>query len=209
MKKEYNLEEKKKFENELYLQGCLYVGGSDEVGRGPLAGPVVCAAVIMPKDSAIIGIDDSKKLSEKKREQLFQEILKTAIDYNIEFVYENEIDELNILNATKLCMAKAINGLKVKPDVMLIDALDGLDINCKSKPIIKGDSLSYSIGAASILAKVTRDRYMVELDKKYPGYGFAQNKGYGTKLHMDMLRQIGPCEIHRKSFIKFLDQKEA
>lgn len=206
MKKEYNLDEKKKIENQLYLKGYNFVGGADEVGRGPLAGPVVCAAVILPKDCAIIGIDDSKKLTEKKREQLYDEIIKQAVAYNIEFVSEKEIDELNILQATKLCMAKAINGLKVKPDIMLVDALDGLNVDCKTKAIVHGDALSYSIGAASIIAKVTRDRFMIELDKKYPEYGFAKNKGYGTKVHMDALRQIGPCEIHRRSFIKFLDE---
>lgn len=206
MKKEYNLDEKKKIENQLYLEGYNFVGGADEVGRGPLAGPVVCAAVILPKDCAIIGIDDSKKLTEKKREQLYDEIIKQAVAYNIEFVSEKEIDELNILQATKLCMAKAINGLKVKPDIMLVDALDGLNVDCKTKAIVHGDALSYSIGAASIIAKVTRDRFMIELDKKYPEYGFAKNKGYGTKVHMDALRIVGPCEIHRRSFIKFLDE---
>ena len=206
MKKEYNLEEKKKFENQLYQEGYVYIGGVDEVGRGPLAGPVVCAAVILPEDCSIIGIDDSKKLTEKKRDELFEIIKEQAICYNIEFVDEKEIDELNILQATKKCMAKAINGLEVKPDIMLVDALDGLDISCNAKPIVHGDALSYSIGAASILAKVTRDRYMVELDSKYPQYGFAKHKGYGTKQHMDALREYGPCEIHRRSFIKFLDK---
>jgi len=206
MKKEYNLEEKKKYEIELYNKGYKLIGGVDEVGRGPLAGPVVCAAVILPKDCEIIGIDDSKKLTEKKRNELFEEIKKQAISYNIEFVSEKEIDELNILNATKRCMEKAINNLSVKPDMMLIDAVTGLNINCDSKSIIKGDAVSYSIGAASILAKVTRDRYMEELDEKYPEYGFKKHKGYGTKLHMDTLREIGPCEIHRRSFISFLDK---
>ena len=206
MKKEYNLEEKKKFEKELYLQGYKLIGGVDEVGRGPLAGPVVCAAVILPENCEIIGIDDSKKLSEKKRNLLFDEIKKHAISYNIEFVSEKEIDELNILNATKKCMEKAINNLQIKPDIMLVDAVTGLNINCPSKSIIKGDALSYSIGAASILAKVTRDRYMEELDNKYPEYGFKKHKGYGTKQHMDKLREIGPCEIHRRSFIGFLNK---
>ena len=206
MKKEYNLEEKKKFETELYNNGYKLIGGVDEVGRGPLAGPVVCAAVILPENCEIIGIDDSKKLSEKKRNLLFDEIKKQAISYNIEFVSEKEIDELNILNATKKCMEKAINNLPIKPDIMLVDAVTGLNLNCESKSIIKGDSLSYSIGAASILAKVTRDRYMEELDSKYPQYGFKMHKGYGTKLHMDKLREIGPCEIHRRSFIGFLDK---
>lgn len=206
MKKVYNLEEKKKIENELYQNGFDFIGGADEVGRGPLAGPVVCAAVILPKDCAIEGIDDSKKLSEKKREELYQKIIDEAVAYSIEFVFHDEIDEINILQATKKCMAKAINNLKVEPDMMLIDALTGLEINCPSKGIIHGDAVCYSIGAASIIAKVTRDRYMVDMDKIYPEYGFAKNKGYGTKEHMDALRNIGPCPIHRKSFIGFLDR---
>jgi len=205
MKKLYSLEEKKKIENQLYLKGYKFIGGADEVGRGPLAGPVVCAAVILPQDCAIIGIDDSKKLTEKKREQLYDEIIKSALAYNIEFVFEKDIDELNILKATKVCMSRAINGLNIKPDIMLIDALEGLDVNCETKAIVHGDALSYSIGAASILAKVTRDRFMVEMDSKYPEYGFAKHKGYGTKIHMDTLKEIGPCEIHRRSFIKFLE----
>ncbi|MBR2909234.1 MAG: ribonuclease HII [Clostridia bacterium] len=204
MKKIYNLEEKKKIENELYQNGFDFIGGADEVGRGPLAGPVVCAAVILPKDCTIEGIDDSKKLSEKKREELYQKIIDEAVAYSIEFVFHDEIDEINILQATKKCMAKAINNLKVEPDMMLIDALTGLEINCPSKGIIHGDAVCYSIGAASIIAKVTRDRYMVDMDKIYPEYGFAKNKGYGTKEHMDALRNIGPCPIHRKSFIGFL-----
>ena len=206
MKKEYNLEEKKKYENELYSKGYKFIGGVDEVGRGPLAGPVVCAAVILPKDCEIIGIDDSKKLSEKKRNELFDKIKEEAIAYCVEFVSEKEIDEINILKATKKCMENAINNLSVKPDIMLIDAVTGLNINCESRSIIKGDSVSYSIGAASILAKVTRDRYMEEIDEKYPEYGFKKHKGYGTKQHMDTLREIGPCEIHRRSFIGFLDK---
>ena len=206
MKKEYNLEEKKKYENELYSKGYKFIGGVDEVGRGPLAGPVVCAAVILPSDCDIVGIDDSKKITEKKRNELFDLIKEKAISYNIEFVFENEIDELNILNSTKKCMEKAINNLSVKPDIMLIDAVSGLNINCESKSIIHGDAVSYSIGAASILAKVTRDRYMEEIDEKYPEYGFKKHKGYGTKFHMDTLREIGPCEIHRRSFIGFLNK---
>ena len=206
MKKEYNLEEKKKYEIELYSKGYKLIGGVDEVGRGPLAGPVVCAAVILPEDCNIIGIDDSKKLTEKKRNELFDKIKEEAVCYNIEFVSEKEIDEINILNATKRCMEKAINNLKVKPDIMLVDAVTGLNLNCESKAIIKGDSLSYSIGAASILAKVTRDRFMEEIDEKYPEYGFKKHKGYGTKQHMDTLREIGPCEIHRRSFIGFLNK---
>lgn len=204
MRKLYNIEEKKRLENELYLAGFNFIGGADEVGRGPLAGPVVCAAVILPKNSNIIGIDDSKKLSAKKREELYDKIIADAISYSIEYVFEDEIDDINILNATKKCMSKAINNLGVKPDIMLIDALTGLDIKCESRAIVHGDAVSYCIGAASILAKVSRDRFMDALDEKYPVYGFKQNKGYGTKQHIDALYKYGPSEVHRKAFLKFL-----
>ena len=204
MKKLYNIEEKKRLENELYLAGYNFIGGADEVGRGPLAGPVVCAAVILPKNSNIIGIDDSKKLSAKKREELYDKIIADAMSYSIEYVFEDEIDDINILNATKKCMSKAINNLSVKPDIMLIDALTGLDIKCESRAIVHGDAISYCIGAASILAKVSRDRFMDALDEKYPVYGFKQNKGYGTKQHIDALYKYGPSEVHRKTFLKFL-----
>ncbi len=206
MKKTYDLNEKKKIENELYENGYVYVGGVDEVGRGPLAGPVVCAAVIMDKKSAILGIDDSKKLSEKQRNELYEKIISEAVSYSVAFVDEKEIDRINILEATKKCMATAINNLKIKPDIMLIDAVKGLNISCESRSIIHGDALSYSIGAASIVAKVTRDAFMDEMDKKYPEYNFKKNKGYGTKEHMDALRKYGPCEIHRRTFLKFLDE---
>lgn len=205
MKKIYNIEEKKKYERLCYDKGKVLVGGVDEVGRGPLAGPVVVAAVIMPKDSEIEGIDDSKKLSEKKREELYDKIINEAICYKIEYVYEDVIDKINILNATKLAMEKAISSLSVKPEVMLIDAIKGLNVDCETVPIIHGDSLSYNIAAASILAKVSRDRYMKSLDGKYPMYGFAKNKGYGTKEHMDALKRFGACEIHRRTFLKFLE----
>ena len=198
--------DKLKYEKELLSKGKNLIAGVDEVGRGPLAGPVVCACVIMPLDDIIDGVDDSKKLSEKKREKLFDIIKEKAIAYSIEFVSEKEIDKLNILNATKKCMANAINNLSVKPDICLVDALDKLDTDVALMPIVHGDALSYNIGAASILAKVTRDRYMVELDEKYPEYGFSRHKGYGTKIHMDKLREIGPCEVHRKSFIGFLNK---
>ena len=204
MRKLYNIEEKKRLENELYLAGFNFIGGADEVGRGPLAGPVVCAAVILPKNSNIIGIDDSKKLSAKKREELYDKIIADAISYSIEYVFEDEIDDINILNATKKCMSKAINNLSVKPDIMLIDALTGLDIKCESRAIVHGDAISYCIGAASILAKVSRDRFMDALDEKYPVYGFKQNKGYGTKQHIDALYKYGQSEVHRKTFLKFL-----
>lgn len=204
MRKLYNIEEKKRLENELYLAGFNFIGGADEVGRGPLAGPVVCAAVILPKNSNIIGVDDSKKLSAKKREELYDKIIADAISYSIEYVFEDEIDDINILNATKKCMSKAINNLSVKPDIMLIDALTGLDIKCESRAIVHGDAISYCIGAASILAKVSRDRFMDALDEKYPVFGFKQNKGYGTKQHIDALYKYGPSEVHRKTFLKFL-----
>ena len=196
-----------KYEKELVSQGISLIAGADEVGRGPLAGPVVCAAVIMPLDDIIEGVDDSKKLSEKKREMLYDKIMEKALAVNIEFVDEKIIDEINILQATKKCMSAAINNLKVKPEIVLVDALDGLDITVPEKAIVKGDALSYSIGAASIVAKVTRDRFMVELDKTYPEYGFAKHKGYGTAFHINALKEYGPTPIHRQTFIKFLKDK--
>lgn len=198
--------DKLKYEYEQLANGCKLIAGADEVGRGPLAGPVVCACVIMPLNDIIDGIDDSKKVSEKKREKLYDLIIEKAIAYSIQFVYEDEIDEINILNATKKCMATAINSMKVKPDVCLVDALDKLDTSVPLVPIIHGDALSYNIGAASILAKVTRDRFMVKQDTLFPEYGFAKHKGYGTAVHMKALREIGPCKIHRRSFIKFLGE---
>ena len=198
--------DKLKYEYEQLANGCKLIAGADEVGRGPLAGPVVCACVIMPLNDIIDGIDDSKKVSEKKREKLYDLIIEKAIAYSIQFVYEDEIDKINILNATKKCMATAINSMKVKPDVCLVDALDKLDTSVPLVPIIHGDALSYNIGAASILAKVTRDRFMVKQDTLFPEYGFAKHKGYGTAVHMKALREIGPCKIHRRSFIKFLGE---
>lgn len=194
--------DKLKYEKSLLESGKKLIAGADEVGRGPLAGPVVCAAVIMPLDDIIEGIDDSKKLSEKKREMLYDKIMQKAIAVSVEFVDNCVIDEINILQATKKCMASAINNLKVKPDIVLVDALDGLEINVPELPIIHGDALSYSIGASSIVAKVTRDRFMVELSKKYPEYGFEKHKGYGTKAHIEAIKKYGLCEIHRRTFTK-------
>ena len=181
--------------------GKKFVAGVDEVGRGPLAGPVVCAAVIMPMDDIILGVDDSKKLTEKKREKLYEIIKEKAIAYNIALVTQQEIDEINILNAVKKCMTNAVNGLKVKPDVTLVDGLDtNLPINAEY--IVKGDLNSYTIGCASILAKVYRDNLMSEYAKEFPEYGFDKHKGYGTKVHIEKIKEIGPCKLHRKTFIK-------
>ena len=191
------------YENKYLSQGCKLIAGIDEAGRGPLAGPVCVAMVIMPldKESIIAGINDSKKLSEKKRDALYNEIIEKAIDYKIELVDKDVIDSINILNATKLGMLTCINNIKTKPDVVLIDAVN---INCDIpvEPIIKGDALSYSIACASILAKVTRDRYMLEMDTQYPQYNFKKHKGYGTKEHIENLKKYGKCELHRDTFIK-------
>lgn len=179
-----------------------FICGIDEVGRGPLAGPVVAAAVILPKDCEILYINDSKKLSEKKREELYDEICSKAISYGIGCVSHERIDEINILNATKEAMTMAIDELKVKPDLLLIDALTLPDVDVKQVGIIKGDARSISIAAASILAKVTRDRMMAVYDEMYPEYGFSSNKGYGSEAHINAIKAIGPSEIHRRTFIK-------
>lgn len=192
------------FENQYKKNGYKFIAGVDEAGRGPLAGPVCVACVIMPldEDKIIEGINDSKKLTEKKREELFDKILNTAIAYNIHFVDEKVIDDINILNATKKGMSFCINNLSHTPDIVLVDAVKGLDTNVECVSIIKGDAKSYSIAAASILAKVSRDRLMLEYDKMYPEYGFAKHKGYGTKVHIEALKKYGKCQIHRESFIK-------
>ena len=202
--KKNNLE----YENKMLASGFNLIAGVDEVGRGPLAGPVCCACVIMPLDEIIECIDDSKKISEKKREALFEIIKEKAICYCIEFIDEKTIDEINILEATKKCMANAINNMSLKPDVVLVDAVKGLDTTIPTMPIIHGDALSYNIAAASILAKVTRDRLMVDLSKKYPEYGLEKHKGYGTKVHIEALKQYGSTPIHRKSFLGFLNKDE-
>lgn len=190
------------YERELINRGFKYICGVDEVGRGPLAGPVVCAAVIMPFDRIVEGVDDSKKLSPKKREILSEKILKVAVACHISLVEPQVIDEINILEATKLCMKNAIEGLSVPADFVLTDGNMTLDISVPQQSIVRGDAKSYTIGAASIVAKVYRDRLMDELAVTYPQYGFEQNKGYGTKQHIQSIIDAGICPIHRKSFIK-------
>ena len=182
-----------------YRIGCCVVAGMDEVGRGPLAGNVVTACVVMPDDPPILWIDDSKKLSESRREKVFDEIMTHAVFVGIGEVEPKEIDRINILEATRKAMREAAS--QVPADVFLIDAVTGLGLKGKEVPIIKGDASSYCIAAASIIAKVTRDRQMIEMDRLYPEYGFARNKGYGTKEHIDALKRVGPCPIHRRSFI--------
>ncbi len=188
-------------EYERQYESLGYVCGIDEVGRGPLAGPVVAGAVILPKDCKILYINDSKKLSEKKREELYDVIMSEAVATGIGIIPPGRIDEINILQATYEAMRLAISELKVKPDVLLNDAVTIPGVDIKQVPIIKGDAKSISIGAASIIAKVTRDRLMVQYDEVFPGYGFASNKGYGSAAHIAALREIGPCPIHRSSFI--------
>ncbi len=207
MAKEKQEIDKLKYEKEEQLKGNFIIAGVDEVGRGPLAGPVCVASVIMPLDDLIEGIDDSKKVSEKKRTALAELIKEKAIAYSVQMVSEEVIDEINILQATKLCMKQAIENLTLRPDVVLVDAIDKLDTDVNIRGIIKGDALSYSIGCASILAKVTRDEYMVQLSKEYPEYGFEKHKGYGTKVHIEALKKYGPCVHHRLSFLKFLEEK--
>ena len=190
------------YESECYGEGAQYIAGIDEVGRGPLAGPVVAAAVILKKDDLIEGINDSKKLSAAKREELYDIITQRAAAYGIGVVSPEEIDEINILQATYKAMRIALSNLSVKPDVILADAVTIPLVETKQKAIIKGDAKSISIGAASIIAKVTRDKMMVEYDKLYEGYGFAENKGYGSKVHIDAIKEKGICPIHRRTFVK-------
>ena len=197
----------KEEENKLYEQGIEYICGIDEAGRGPLAGPVVVGAVIMPKDSFIEGVNDSKKLSEKKREKVYEQIINEAIAYSVGVIDKDTIDEINILNATKLGVKQAVSTLKQRPEVIMVDALTGLDTDgIPYISVVKGDAKNYSIAAASIIAKVTRDRMMQEWDEVYPAYGFAKHKGYGTAEHIRIIKEKGPCLIHRRSFIKnFVD----
>lgn len=180
---------------------CEYICGIDEVGRGPLAGPVVACAVILPKDCHILYLNDSKQLSEKKREELYEVIMKEAVSVGIGYASHERIDEINILQATYEAMREAISKLSVKPDILLNDAVTIPKVEIKQEPIIKGDAKSISIAAASIVAKVTRDRLMVEYDKIYPEYHFADNKGYGAAVHIEALKKYGPTPIHRKTFI--------
>lgn len=202
-KEEQRLIELKKIENEIYNTGVQTICGIDEAGRGPLAGPVVVAAVIMPKDSFIEGVNDSKKVSEKKREALYEQITNEAIAWGVGIIDQKEIDEINILNATKKGLTTAIKELKVKPDRIIVDALDKIDtLGIPYTPIIKGDAKCYSIAAASIIAKVTRDRIMRQWDEIYPMYGFEKHKGYGTAMHMQAIREYGLCPLHRRSFTK-------
>lgn len=193
----------KEIETKLYEQGNQYLCGIDEAGRGPLAGPVVVAAVIMPKDSMIEGVNDSKKVSEKKREKLYDEIIETAVAWGVGIIDQKEIDNINILNATKKGLTTALKELEVKPNLILVDALTNIDtLGIPYQSIIKGDAKCYSIAAASIIAKVTRDRMMRQWDEIYPEYGFAKHKGYGTKAHIEAIKEYGICPLHRKSFVK-------
>ncbi len=201
-------EEKLFYEREGLSRGYKIIAGIDEVGRGPLAGPVVCAAVILPLDDIIEGVDDSKKITKKKREVLYEKIIKKAISYDIERIEPEEIDEINILEATKKCMLACIANLPVKPDLVLIDAVK-LNSPVDTLSIVKGDAKSYLIGAASIVAKVYRDRIMEEYSEVYRDYGFERNSGYGTKEHIAAIKRTGACPIHRKTFIKnFSEEKE-
>ncbi len=193
------MEEIKKYERE--YSACAHICGIDEVGRGPLAGPVVAGAVILPKDCDILYINDSKKLSEKKREELYEVILEKAVAVGLGYSTPKRIDEINILQATYEAMREAVGQLSIVPDLLLNDAVTIPEVAIRQVPIIKGDAKSISIGAASIVAKVTRDRLMVQYDEVYPAYGFAANKGYGAQMHIEALKKYGPCPIHRKTFI--------
>ena len=199
-------EQMKQYEKEYAMYS--YICGIDEVGRGPLAGPVVAAAVILPKDCNILYINDSKKLSEAKREELYEQIVEQAISIGIGVVSQQRIDEINILQATYEAMREAVANLKVTPDLLLNDAVTIPNLSMKQVPIIKGDAKSISIAAASIVAKVTRDRMMVEWGKIYPEYDFAGNKGYGSKKHIEALKEVGPCKLHRKTFISSFVEAE-
>ena len=202
-KEEQRLNELKEIDKSYFKEGYNYICGIDEAGRGPLAGPVVVAAVIMPKDSMIEGVNDSKKVSEKKREKLYELIIEEAISYSVGIVDQNEIDRINILNATKAGLTEAVRTLKVKPELILVDALTNID-TCKIpyRSIVKGDAKCYCIACASIIAKVTRDRIMRQWAEVYPQYGFEKHKGYGTAMHIQAIKEYGLCPLHRHSFVK-------
>lgn len=192
------------YEHKAYDSGFKCVCGIDEAGRGPLAGPVFAAAVVLPVDCEIPGLNDSKKLTEKKRDALFEVIIEKAVAYSVASASEKEIDEINILNATYLAMNRAFDGLSVKPDMALIDGNREPGVDATQKTVVKGDSKSMSIAAASILAKVSRNRYMLEIAKLYPQYEFQKHKGYGTKLHYERIREHGISDVHRKTFLKVI-----
>ena len=193
-------------EETYHKQGYSVICGTDEAGRGPLAGPVFAAAVILPEQNLIEGLNDSKKCSAKKREALFEQIIETALAFSIQYADVGEIDRLNILNASQLAMNRAVDALLLKPDLVLVDGNIARGFAIDTKTVIKGDSISPNIAAASILAKVARDRYCLQMDQDYPAYHFAAHKGYPTKEHMEIVRKIGPCPAHRKTFQKFLDK---
>ena len=197
------LKKLKEYEEELHDKGLNYICGIDEAGRGPLAGPVVVASCIMPRESFLEGVNDSKKVSQKKREKLYEEITNTAISWSVGIIDQKEIDEINILNATKKGLTESVRGLETKPKIILVDALKDIDtLNIPFESIIKGDAKCYCIACASIIAKVTRDRIMEEWDKVYPVYEFSKHKGYGTANHIAAIKQNGICSLHRKSFVR-------
>lgn len=199
------IKEISKYETELYQKGKTFIAGIDEVGRGPLAGPVMTCAVILPKDCNVLGINDSKKLSASQRKNICIQLKKIAIDISISKVEADEIDKINILQSVYKSMKQSVNNLNTKPDIVLVDAVSIPDINVEQLSIVKGDAKSISIAAASIIAKVTRDKLMDEYNKKYPEYGFERNKGYGTKEHIDAIKEHGLCPIHRRTFVKNLE----
>lgn len=203
IKEEQRLQNMLVYENELRNQGYKNICGIDEAGRGPLCGPVVAAAVILDKDVIIEGVNDSKKISEKKREELYDKIIDSALSVGVGMADIEEIENLNILGATKLAMTRAVENLKIKPDYVLIDGNQNVkSISIKQNTLVSGDSKSLSIACASIIAKVTRDRLLIKMDEKYPEYGFAKHKGYGTKAHIEAIKKYGITDIHRPSFCK-------
>lgn len=199
--------EMSKYEQQCFERGLIKIAGIDEAGRGPLAGPVVAAAVILPKDVFIPNLNDSKKLTAKQRDIIYDQIIEKAVTYGVGIIDEKCIDDINILNATKKAMVTAVEGLAQTPEILLIDAVKLTDINIEQIPIIKGDALSISIAAASVIAKVTRDRLIEELDSVYPQYGFAKHKGYATKEHIEAIRRHGLCPIHRLSFTRKITEE--